>query len=241
MNKDNSTPTPHNEALKGEIAKTVIMPGDPLRAKHVAEKYLKDYKLVNSVRGMYAYTGYYKGNKVTIMAHGMGNPSMGIYSYELFKFYDVENIIRIGSAGSINDNIPLKSVVLVDKTYSLSSYAKVLNNDDSNEMESSISLNDRIIKAANLNNIKLVKSNVFCSDVYYNETEDIKVLREKYNCNLVEMETFALFANAKYLNKKASCVLTVSNSLITGEELPSKERQTGFDEMIKLVLESILV
>ena len=160
MNKDNGTPTPHNEALKGEIAKTVIMPGDPLRAKYVAEKYLKDYKLVNSVRGMYAYTGYYKGNKVTVMAHGMGNPSMGIYSYELFKFYDVENIIRIGSAGSINDNIPLKSVVLVDKTYSLSSYAKVLNNDDSNEMESSISLNDRIIKAANLNNIKLVKSNV---------------------------------------------------------------------------------
>lgn len=241
MNKDNSTPTPHNEALKGEIAKTVIMPGDPLRAKYVAEKYLKDYKLVNSVRGMYAYTGYYKGNKVTVMAHGMGNPSMGIYSYELFKFYDVENIIRIGSAGSINDNIPLKSVVLVDKTYSLSSYAKVLNNDDSNEKESSISLNDRIIKAANLNNIKLVKSNVFCSDVYYNETEDIKVLREKYNCNLVEMETFALFANAKYLNKKASCVLTVSNSLITGEELPSKERQTDFDEMIKLALESILV
>ena len=120
MNKDNGTPTPHNEALKGEIAKTVIMPGDPLRAKHVAEKYLKDYKLVNSVRGMYAYTGYYKGNKVTVMAHGMGNPSMGIYSYELFKFYDVENIIRIGSAGSINNNIPLKSVVLVDKTYSLS-------------------------------------------------------------------------------------------------------------------------
>ena len=241
MNKDNGTPTPHNEALKGEIAKTVIMPGDPLRAKYVAEKYLKDYKLVNSVRGMYAYTGYYKGNKVTVMAHGMGNPSMGIYSYELFKFYDVENIIRIGSAGSINDNIPLKSVVLVDKTYSLSSYAKVLNNDDSNEKESSISLNDRIIKAANLNNIKLVKSNVFCSDVYYNETEDIKALREKYNCNLVEMETFALFANAKYLNKKASCVLTVSNSLITGEELPSKVCVTGFDEMIKLVLESILV
>lgn len=241
MNKVNNTPTPHNEALKGEIAKNVIMPGDPLRAKYVAEKYLNDYKLVNGVRGMYAYTGDYKGNKVTVMAHGMGNPSIGIYSYELFKFYEVENIIRIGSAGSIDNNIPLKSVVLVDKTYSSSSYAKVLNNDDSNEKESSMNLNNSIMKAANLNNIKLVKSNVYCSDAYYNETEDIKELREKYDCSLVEMETFALFTNAKYLKKNASCILTVSNSLITGEELSSKEREMGFDEMIKLALESILV
>ena len=112
-------PTPHNEALKGDISKTVIMPGDPMRAKYIAENYLSDYKLVNKVRGMYAYTGYYKNKRVTVMAHGMGNPSVGIYSYELYKFYDVDNIIRVGSAGATTDKLPLKSMVLAEKSYFL--------------------------------------------------------------------------------------------------------------------------
>ncbi len=231
-------PTPHNEAKKEDIAKTVIMPGDPLRAKYIAENFLDDYKLVNKVRGMYAYTGYYKKKKITIMAHGMGNPSVGIYSYELFKEYDVDNIIRVGSAGALTNKLPLRSVVLVDKSYSLSSYAKVLNNDDSNEKESSNYLNDKIALIAYKNNVNLIKSNVYCSDVYYNKTENPSIIYEKYNCCALEMESFALFSNAKLLKKRASCILTISNSLITGEELSSKERQNGFNEMITLALDS---
>lgn len=230
--------TPHNEAKKEDIAKTVIMPGDPLRAKYIAENFLDDYKLVNKVRGMYAYTGYYEKKKITVMAHGMGNPSVGIYSYELFKEYDVDNIIRIGSAGSTTNNVPLRSVVLVNKSYSLSSYAKVLDNDDSNVMESSGYLNDKIIKTAKEKNINLLFSNVYNSDAYYNETENMSEIHEKYGCSLIEMETFALFKNAKYLHKNASCILTVSNSLLTKEELSSEERQNGFNEMIILALDS---
>lgn len=241
MKEEKNIPTPHNEAKKEDIAKTVIMPGDPLRAKYIAENFLDSYKLVNSVRGMYAYTGYYKGKKITVMAHGMGNPSIGIYSYELFKFYDVDNIIRVGSAGSINNNVSLRSVVLTSKSYSLSNYAKILDNDDSKVMESSAYLNKQIKEAANFNNIDLICSNVYCSDTYYNETEKPQDLYDKYDCSLIEMETFALFKNAKYLNKNASCILTVSNSLITGDELSSLERQNGFNEMIKLALESTLL
>lgn len=233
--------TAHNEAKKEEIAKTVIMPGDPLRAKHIAESFLDDYKLVNKVRGMYAYTGYYKGKKITVMAHGMGNASVGIYSYELYKFYGVDNIIRVGTAGSIDDDLKVRSVVLADKSYSLSSYAKVVDNDDSNIMQSSTYLNDKIKKAAKKTGVNLNISNVYNSDAFYNETEDIKKIKEKYNCSIIEMETFALFKNAKYLHKNASCILTVSNSLITNEELSSEERQNGFDEMIKLALQTALL
>lgn len=233
--------TPLNEAEKENIAKTVIMPGDPLRAKYIAENFLDDYKLVNTVRAMYAYTGFYKGKKVSVMAHGMGNASVGIYSYELFKFYDVDNIIRIGSAGSIDPDVKVRSVALASKSYSLSSYAKVLDNDDSNVMESSSYLNDKIIKTAKEKNINLLFSNVYNSDAYYNETENISEIHEKYGCSLIEMETFALFKNAKYLHKNASCILTVSNSLLTKEELSSLDRQNGFNEMIKLALDTSLI
>ena len=233
--------TPHNEAEKENIAKTVIMPGDPLRAKYIAENFLDDYKLVNTVRAMYAYTGFYKGKKVSVMAHGMGNASVGIYSYELFKFYDVDNIIRIGSAGSIDPDVKVRSVALTSKSYSLSSYAKVLDNDDSNVMESSGYLNDKIIKTAKEKNINLLFSNVYNSDAYYNETENISEIHGKYGCSLIEMETFALFKNAKYLHKNASCILTVSNSLLTKEELSSLDRQNGFNEMIKLALDTSLI
>ena len=234
-------PTVHNEAKKENIAKTVIMPGDPLRAKYIAENFLDDYKLVNGVRAMYAYTGFYKGKKVSVMAHGMGNASAGIYSYELFKFYDVDNIIRIGSAGTINPDVKIRTVALTRKTYSLSSYAKVLDNDDSNVMESSSYLNDKIIKTAKEKNINLTLLDVYNSDAYYNETENISEIHEKYGCSLIEMETFALFKNAKYLHKNASCILTVSNSLLTKEELSSLDRQNGFNEMIELALDTSLL
>lgn len=234
-------PTPHNEALKEDISKTVIMPGDPLRAKYIAENFLDDYKLVNKVRGMYAYTGYYKGKRLTVMAHGMGNPSMGIYSYELFKEYDVDEIIRIGSAGATTTKVPLRSVILVEKCYSKSNFARIQNNCEKVVLDSNYELNNKMEKVSKKLNIKLLKSVVYCSDVYYNETEDPNVLYKDYGCTCVEMESFALFHNANVLNKKATCILTISNSLITGEELPSIDRQNSFNEMIKLALESTLI
>ena len=234
-------PTPHNEAQKDDIAKTVIMPGDPLRAKYIAENYLDNYKLVNKVRGMYAYTGYYKDKKITVMAHGMGNPSIGIYSYELFKEYDVDEIIRIGSAGATTEKIPLRSVILVEKSYSKSSYALVQNGNSKTVLSSNDELNNKIIKTALNNKINILNSVVYCSDVFYNETEDPKKLFKEYGCVAVEMESFALFHNASVLNKKAACLLTISDNLITKDELSSDDRQNSFDEMIKLALESTLI
>lgn len=233
-------PTPHNEAIDSDIAKIVIMPGDPMRAKYIAENYLDDYKLVNKVRGMYAYTGYYKNKRITVMAHGMGNPSIGIYSYELFKFYDVDNIIRVGSAGALTDKIKLKSVLLAEKVYSKSNYAKIQNGSDDIVLSSSEILNDQIISTARENNINVLKSVVYCSDAFYNETEKPNILFDEYGCSAVEMESFALFHNARVLNKRATCILTISDNLVTKEKLSAMERQTGFDEMIKLALNSTL-
>lgn len=233
-------PTPHNEALEDDIAKTVIMPGDPMRAKYIAENYLDNYKLVNKVRGMYAYTGYYKNKRITVMAHGMGNPSIGIYSYELFKFYDVDNIIRIGSAGALTDKIKLKSILLAEKVYSKSNYAKIQNGSDDIILSSNEILNDQIISTARENNINVLKSVVYCSDAFYNETEKPNILFDEYGCLAVEMESFALFHNARVLNKRATCILTISDNLVTKEKLSSMERQNGFDEMIKLALNSTL-
>ncbi len=233
-------PTPHNEAIDSDIAKTVIMPGDPMRAKYIAENYLDNYKLVNKVRGMYAYTGYYKNKRITVMAHGMGNPSIGIYSYELFKFYDVDNIIRVGSAGALTDKIKLKSVLLAEKVYSKSNYAKIQNGSDDIVLSSSEILNDQIISTARENNINVLKSVVYCSDAFYNETEKPNILFDEYGCSAVEMESFALFHNARVLNKRATCILTISDNLVTKEKLSAMERQTGFDEMIKLALNSTL-
>ena len=233
-------PTPHNEAIDSDIAKTVIMPGDPMRAKYIAENYLDNYKLVNKVRGTYAYTGYYKNKRITVMAHGMGNPSIGIYSYELFKFYDVDNIIRVGSAGALTDKIKLKSVLLAEKVYSKSNYAKIQNGSDDIVLSSSEILNDQIISTARENNINVLKSVVYCSDAFYNETEKPNILFDEYGCSAVEMESFALFHNARVLNKRATCILTISDNLVTKEKLSAMERQTGFDEMIKLALNSTL-
>ena len=231
--------TPHNEAEKNQIAKTVIMPGDPLRAKYIAENFLSDYKLVNTVRNMYAYTGKYNGKEVTVMASGMGMPSIGIYSYELFKFYDVDEIIRVGSAGSYTKDLNLYDVVLVNACYSESSYAKTQNGCEDNMMYASDSLNFYIKQAATENNIPITIANVHSSDVFYKENNNYKELYEKYGCMCVEMESFALFHNAKVLGKKAACILTISDSLVTKEETTAEERQKSFNKMIELALKTL--
>ena len=229
--------TPHIEAKKNEIAKTVIMPGDPLRAKYIAENFLDNYKLVNTVRGMYAYTGTYKGKNVTVMASGMGMPSMGIYSYELFKFYDVDNIIRIGSAGAYTADLKLYDTVLVSASYSTSKYAYSQNGCEDTIIKPSESLNNKIIKHAN--NINLIIGTVHSSDVFYSEINNIDDLVQNHGCIAVEMESFALFHNAKVLGKNAACLLTISDNVITHEETTSKERETAFNDMIILSLETV--
>jgi len=230
--------TPHIEAKLGEIAKTVLMPGDPLRAKYVAETYLTDVKLVNKVRNIYAYTGLYKGHEVTVMASGMGMPSIGIYSYELYKFYNVENIIRIGSAGAYTENIDLYDLVLANESYSESSFAKTQGY-DSEYLKATEELNNVIIESAKKLNKKMNVGVIHSTDVFYGNA-DIKDLYENKKCLCVEMESFALFYNAMKLGKKAACLLTISDNLITKEETTSEERQTAFNNMMLVALEAAI-
>lgn len=232
-------PTAHIEAKKEDIAKVVLMPGDPLRAEMIAKKYLTDYKLVNNVRGMSAYTGKYKGCDVTIFPSGMGIPSMGIYSYELFKFYGVEKIIRIGTVGAYTKELNLFDIILVENSYSRSNYAYSLYSDDSHIVASDKDLNNTIKDAALKNNINLHFGNICCTEAFYEENVNIEELYSKYNDLGAEMESYALFHNAKFLNKQAACLLTVSDNLITKEETTSEERQNSLNDMIKIALDTI--
>ncbi len=236
--------TPHNEAKLGDIAKTVIMSGDPLRAKYIAENFLENVKLVNQVRGMYAYTGNYKGKELTIMASGMGMPSMGIYSYELYKFYDVENIIRIGSCGGYKPELKLFDIVLSDSVYCEGNYALTANNDNCHLINSHQELNQVIKETAKKLDIKLYSGNTVCLDFfdpYMSDFESyIKRLPNNFNPYAGEMEAFALFYNAHMLNKKASCLMTVVDSRFIKDVATAEERQNGLTTMIKLALESCL-
>ena len=233
-------PTPHIEAKKGDFAKTVLMPGDPLRARFIAEHYLEDAVLVNSVRQMSGYTGTYKGKRVSVMASGMGMPSMGIYSYELFNGYDVENIIRIGSAGAYTDHLAVYDVVLADSAWSQSSFAKVQNGCQDDVMYPSKEFNAKILETAERLQIPLKPARVHSSDVFYAEDnmDDFRELYRKHQCECVEMESFALFHNAKLLGKNAACLLTISDSFVTHEELSSLARQESFENMMKIALEA---
>lgn len=231
--------TPHNEAKIGEIAKTVLMPGDPLRAQMIAKKYLTNYKLVNRVRNMYAYTGYYKDKLVTVMASGMGIPSIGIYSYELYDKYDVENIIRIGSMGAYTEKLDLYDTVLVNDCYSLSSYAKVMDNYNKDIISSTQELTNLIEQTSNKLGKKVIKGRIYSSDCFYGNA-DINDLYNNKQCLGVEMESFGLFYNAKKLGKKAACILTVSDNLVTHEETTSEERQNAFNDMIEIALNTAI-
>ncbi len=236
--------TPHNEANLGDIAKTVIMPGDPLRAKYIAENFLSNYKLVNSVRGMFAYTGNYKGKEISVMAHGMGMPSIGIYSYELFKFYNVENIIRIGSCGAYSKDLKLFDIILSENVFSESNYALTFNNDICHEVSSSAELNSIIERTAEKNNIPLFKGNTVCTDCFDFYMTDINQflarIPEGFNPLSAEMEAFSLFYIAKVLGKKASCLMSVVDSKYITNNATPEQRQTGLTNMIHLALESSL-
>lgn len=231
--------TPHIESKKEDIAKIVLMPGDPLRAEMIAKNYLENYRIVNQVRGMNAYTGIYKGKEVTIFPSGMGIPSMGIYSYELFKFYDVEKIIRIGTTGAYTEKLNLFDVVLVENSYSKSNYALDLYNSNDHVVASDQNLNDKIKEIALKNKIKIHTGNIYSTETFYDSYSNLGELYHEYNCLGAEMESYALFHNAKFLNKKAACILTVSDNLITKEETTSEQRQNSLQQMIELALNSI--
>ena len=233
-------PTPHNEAKKEDIAKVVIMPGDPKRAKYIAENYLDDAKLVNEVRGMLAYTGYYKGKRLTVMAHGMGIPSVAIYTYELFKFYDVDVIIRVGSAGAYTDELKLRDVILATESYSDTNYDMSFNNENVDIIRSNEELNNIIINKSKELDINLKVGRIYTSEAFYTQEEVYEKMYNGYGCLAVEMETFALLYNAYVLGKKATSILTISDSLVTKEETTSEERQNSFNNMLVLALESIL-
>lgn len=232
--------TVHIESDLNDIAPIVLMPGDPKRSEYIAKKFLKNYKLVNSIRGMNAYTGYYKDKLVTVFPSGMGCPSMGIYSYELFNNYGVENIIRIGSCGVYSERLKLKDIILVTGSYSDSNYAKEMGGYTDKIMNSDVSLNHIIESTAISNEKKLVKGNIFCSDAFYEILDDYKKRSKEKNVLGVEMETFALFSNALKFNKKASALLTVSDLFFSREKLTSEEREKELNDMIILALESCL-
>ena len=230
-------PTPHNEALKGSIAKIVLMSGDPLRAKYIAEKYLENSELVNDVRGMYAYTGFYKGKRITVMGHGMGMPSIGIYAYELFKFYDVEVIIRMGSCGSYNPTYQIGDTILTNKVKTLSNISKEILGEEIYELPIYENINEKIKESAKDLDIELKEACVTTVDVFDVYFENI---RNNKNFEIVEMEAFGLFAMAKLLNKKCACLLTVVDGTFSEDEISPEDREKKLDSMIKVTLETTL-
>lgn len=232
--------TPHIQAEKGQIAKTVLMPGDPLRAKFIAENFLSDVEQFNEVRNMLGFTGTYNGKKISVMGSGMGMPSIGIYSYELYNQFDVENIIRVGSAGAYCEDANIFDVILATETYSESSYAKTQSGYNKDKNFSSRVLNDVLRESAKRLGIPLREGCVHSSDVFYREGGGnyYKALYKARGCLAVEMESFALFHNALVSGKHAACLLTVSDSFVSSEAITSEERQKSFTDMMKIALDA---
>ncbi len=233
--------TPHNRAEKGQIAKTVLMPGDPLRAKFIAESFLENPVLFNDVRGMLGYTGTYQGRPISVMGSGMGMPSIGIYSYELFTQYGVESIIRIGSAGSYSAKAKVYDVVLATGAYSESSFARVQSGFEGDITRPSEELNAKLRASAQRLGIPLIEGVIHSSDVFYRDNPQQgpnywQRLRDEKGCLAVEMESFALFHNAAVLGRQAACLLTISDSFVTQEVTTAEERQTSFTNMMRVAL-----
>lgn len=233
-----TTPTPHIDSQAGAFAATVLMPGDPQRAKFIADNFLQDVVQVNSVRGMLGYTGTYNGRAISVMGSGMGMPSIGIYSYELFSSYNVERIIRIGSCGSYTADLNLYDVIIADDAWSESTFARTQGVSEADILEASPALVAELESHAKALQIDYTKGRIHSSDVFYRQNfDDYQTIRDQHGCQAVEMEAFALFANAQATNKQAACVLTVSDSLVTHEATTAAEREQAFTNMMKIALE----
>jgi len=228
--------TPHNGAEKGDIAKTVLMPGDPLRAKYIADTYLKDVKCFNTVRNMFGYTGTYEGKEVSVMGSGMGMPSIGIYSFELYHFYDVDQIIRIGSAGGISDKIKVRDLVIGMGASTNSNFASQYKLPGTFAPIADFGLLRKAVEIAEEKNIPVAVGNILSSDTFYTDDETANDRWKKMQILCVEMEAAALYMNAARAGKKALCMLTISDHLYTGEALSAEERQTSFHEMMEVAL-----
>jgi len=231
-------PTPHIEAKrKDDFAKTVIMPGDPKRAEWIAKNFLTNVKLVNSIRGILGFTGMYNKKNVSVMASGMGNPSMGIYSHELFKFYDVDKIIRIGTCGTYEKDLNLGDIILCEKSITNTNYCN-LYKDNITQIPSSKALLDQVVKIAKKENIKFSVGPIFCTDTFYAEADEEKFIKEN-KCLGTEMESASLYYNAKTLNKQALAICSVSDNLTTGQKMSSEDREQNLGKMVKLALELV--
>lgn len=229
--------TPHNEAAKGDFAKTVLMPGDPLRSKFIAETFIENARLVNNVRGVQGYTGTYHGTPVSVMASGMGVPSIGIYSHELFHFYDVDNIIRVGSAGAISPKLKLRDVVMGQAASTNSSFAHQFGLSGQFAPIADFRLLETAAACARRLGVEPAVGNLLSSDVFYNKAGDSLKWGEM-GVLAIEMESAALYCNAAEAGKRALTICTISDSLVTGEELPAAERQTSFTQMMEIALET---
>ena len=233
-----TTPTPHIDSQAGAFAATVLMPGDPQRAKFIADTFLQDVVQVNSVRGMLGYTGTYNGRAISVMGSGMGMASIGIYSYELFSSYNVERIIRIGSCGSYTADLNLYDVIIADDAWSESTFARTQGVSEADILEASPTLVAELESHAKALQIDYTKGRIHSSDVFYRQNfDDYQTIRDQHGCHAVEMEAFALFANAQATKKQAACVLTVSDSLVTHEATTAAEREQAFTNMMKIALE----
>ena len=230
-------PTAHNNAKANDFAKTVLMPGDPLRAKYIAETYLENPRQVTAVRNMFGYTGTYKGKEISVMGGGMGMPSIGIYSYELFNFYDVDQIIRIGSAGALQDHMELMDVVIGMGACTDSNYAYQYGLPGTFAPIADYELMNKAIETAKRQGTNVVVGNVLSSDVFYNADPTVNDRWRSMGVLAVEMEAAALYMNAAKAKKKALCMLTISDHIYTGEALCAEDRQLGFGKMMEIALE----
>jgi len=228
----------HIKAKKGEIAKTVLQPGDPLRAKYIAENFLENIRLVSDTRNIFYFTGTYKNKEISVGASGMGAPSIGIYSYELFTEYEVETIIRIGTCGAYSTDLKLFDVLNVENAASESTYAKFAWGIEDEIISHQGKIFDELNSVAEKISVPLKKTNIHTSDIFYRKDNNLPAIAEKYNCLAVEMEAFALFANAQYLGKNAATLLTVSDIIPTHEFISADEREKALKPMIELALET---
>lgn len=231
--------TPHNAGNIEDIAKTVLMPGDPIRAKFIAETYLTDAKLFTAVRNMYGYTGYYNGKRVSVMGHGMGMPSVGLYTHELYNFYDVDTIIRVGSAGGICSDVKVRDIVIAMGASTDSAYANQFCLPGTFAPIADYGLLEKAVQSARSRNLDVKVGNVISTDVFYNDNSAYTDAWLKMGVLAVEMEAAALYMNAARAGKKALCILTVSDHMYTHEDIPVSERETGFGNMISVALDLI--